>query len=177
MSRLSEELKPCPFCGGKASLQKDGTSRIPCFIVQCECGASTPWVEDGDSPDLIAEIAVFFWNSRAPALESKPLSESRLVEAVKGLPAEATYSAPGGWIYCSVRRDSVIAVIRQQAIEAKQDVPVVSAEVMNAFFHLIGRAQEVWRLGAQTGPQWIKLGAALSQANAALQQPKQEDKS
>lgn len=37
-----KELKPCPFCGGSASIEKrDGFTRRPCWLVMCSaCWAS-----------------------------------------------------------------------------------------------------------------------------------------
>ena len=60
---MSEELKPCPFCGGKAALRmswmEDGHRYR---AVECvECGATTPgnYSEVGDQ-------SVWDWNTRTP---------------------------------------------------------------------------------------------------------------
>lgn len=53
---MSEELKPCPFCGGESKLiqEQDFSS---CYAVSCKsCGASTLW--------QIKENAIFAWNRR-----------------------------------------------------------------------------------------------------------------
>lgn len=54
-----DELKPCPFCGGKADFERMGTSRQSC-IVECEsCGvrheSSDEYGRSGQS-----------WNERQP---------------------------------------------------------------------------------------------------------------
>lgn len=63
-----EELKPCPFCGGKAILRKYTDGRISSFTVRCEnmcvvtCSrrdAKVRW-----RPTLKRE-AVETWNRRA----------------------------------------------------------------------------------------------------------------
>jgi len=57
-----KELKPCPFCGGKAFVRYV----MPCSTVQCEkCGASTgvfsDWYEEADG----RQKAIYAWNRRA----------------------------------------------------------------------------------------------------------------
>lgn len=52
---MSDELKPCPFCGGKARLEKITNLS---FIVRCpKCGAKTTY-------RLSSSLAVKIWNSR-----------------------------------------------------------------------------------------------------------------
>lgn len=64
------ELKPCPFCGGKAGLYHthDGRSCVQCD----ECGISTLRKMD-------ARLAIQMWNKRNSEIEWIPVSE--------GLPA------------------------------------------------------------------------------------------
>lgn len=47
------ELKPCPFCGGEAHIQKSGN-----WIRCAECGAETDYYD-------IEEEAIAAWNRRA----------------------------------------------------------------------------------------------------------------
>ena len=52
--RLKEaDLKPCPFCGGKAILANIGMNWITCT----ECDVETPWYEE-------SEDAIEAWNRR-----------------------------------------------------------------------------------------------------------------
>lgn len=60
---MSEELKPCPFCGGKAALRMSWMADGHRYrSVECvECGATTPgnYSEVGDQ-------SVWDWNTRTP---------------------------------------------------------------------------------------------------------------
>lgn len=35
---MSQELKPCPFCGGQAEYERQGTSRQSCIVACTQCG-------------------------------------------------------------------------------------------------------------------------------------------
>lgn len=53
---MSEELKPCPFCGGEANLYKYAKNGK--FLVRCEyCGVETIYFGT-------EEIAIKAWNRR-----------------------------------------------------------------------------------------------------------------
>lgn len=70
---MSEELKPCPFCGGKATLKAANKSCGLIIWCACGCGART----DGYCPDINKEDdtmenieeckkrAIKAWNRRA----------------------------------------------------------------------------------------------------------------
>lgn len=61
MSERGNELKPCPFCGGKAKLMADQTpwSRVHGYFVTClKCGVETPRNKRS------AGEAAFAWNMR-----------------------------------------------------------------------------------------------------------------
>ena len=62
------ELKPCPFCGGEASIRTGVTSsvpKVPKAIVICQkCSASTDWFCDkGGNAEFVFE-AIEAWNRR-----------------------------------------------------------------------------------------------------------------
>lgn len=53
------ELKPCPFCGGEATVYQDYTGY---FVVQCrECGITTL---KSTSRDMVEDV----WNTRNPTV-------------------------------------------------------------------------------------------------------------
>ncbi len=55
---MNEELKACPFCGGKASVYEAEFEGETVFIAGCnECGISTPANND-------AAVVVEVWNKR-----------------------------------------------------------------------------------------------------------------
>ena len=62
MSNMNQELKPCPFCGGKAGLVDCGlTGRLK--VVQCsDCGART---RAFDPKIKLGQNAIDAWNRRA----------------------------------------------------------------------------------------------------------------
>ena len=66
---MSNELKPCPFCG---TPQEDGMLVIEVTLttrwkshVECEnCGAAGPMHWDGDGADSARDGAAYVWNDR-----------------------------------------------------------------------------------------------------------------
>ena len=66
-SNMNEQLKPCPFCGGKAHIRNDGYTYYETVCVSCEdCGAqSIRKISDGHYGKhcLYKEIAEL-WNRR-----------------------------------------------------------------------------------------------------------------
>lgn len=68
----SPELKPCPFCGGAAEFEREGTPRRSCIVACTQCGARH---ESGDQDWCNGSS----WNSRASLSERdapKPFHES-----------------------------------------------------------------------------------------------------
>ena len=55
---MSEELKPCPFCGGKAYFERHGTPRQSCII---ECGSCGCRLESSEEGSRCGSM----WNRRA----------------------------------------------------------------------------------------------------------------
>mgnify|MGYP001587518420 CR=1 FL=1 len=55
---MAEELKPCPFCGGSASIERYGDARQS-TIYQCdECGCDVDLVVQlGEEPDCESNTA------------------------------------------------------------------------------------------------------------------------
>ena len=56
---MAEMLKPCPFCGGEAAIQRFGNQGLP-FRIICSCGAEIR----GGKGESVAD-GVERWNSRA----------------------------------------------------------------------------------------------------------------
>ncbi len=55
-------LKPCPFCGGEAEVEREGTSRQSCIIDCADCGCRL------ESNEIGAGDA---WNRRSPIPEPR----------------------------------------------------------------------------------------------------------
>ncbi|WP_217951943.1 Lar family restriction alleviation protein [Adlercreutzia caecimuris] len=62
---MSDELKPCPFCGGDASMQRFNASTTPARII-CKCGIELRAVK-GQSVESIVEQ----WNTRAAVTDEQ----------------------------------------------------------------------------------------------------------
>lgn len=62
------ELKPCPFCGGKPYKAPKFTMGYGGYGVKCECGCETPKY-------LVDEKAISWWNGRAEVPQWIPVSE------------------------------------------------------------------------------------------------------
>ena len=66
---MSNDLKPCPFCGGKANRRiVDGWERICCTNVSCQ---TTGGRHVGEQDAIAA------WNRRAPDLTPSPAVTGR----------------------------------------------------------------------------------------------------
>lgn len=68
---MQNQLKPCPFCGGEATVyyaQGNDIVGIPCFGVACDnCKIMIGTVEDGTTDFYrTPEEAVEAWNARKP---------------------------------------------------------------------------------------------------------------
>ena len=69
---MSEEMKPCPFCGEKAELNWYGLSvELGCHTIRCRVAPRVRWyIEDSeDKREVEAEI-IKLWNTRANVAEN-----------------------------------------------------------------------------------------------------------
>lgn len=96
---MSEELKPCPFCGGEPSLKRqarfDNDTRGPdawaFFFVCRSCSAEGPWSKTEGG-------ALMMWNMRPDAKsECKAFSE----------PPRFFYYRSSGRLYCDQRIEGI----------------------------------------------------------------------
>ena len=82
---MSEELKPCPFCGGEARCEPNpdqGHKYHPtCYVVCDECGASSnPYNDRLDRGQAIAA-----WNSRTPPTSNAEGLREAAAKAIRDL--------------------------------------------------------------------------------------------
>jgi hypothetical protein len=59
---MTDKLKPCPFCGGSARIQRNGNYRVSMQIGCDNCGA---FLESGDVVGL-TDFNSYKWNQRHP---------------------------------------------------------------------------------------------------------------
>ena len=111
------ELKPCPFCGGSASIDRMGTSRVSMQIMCDDCGA---FVETGET--WIDEKS--HWNQRAETENEKRLTEiatkhaTRADELYEALERVCSYLSEDGLITTGLEKDIVNAqaLLRKLAV-------------------------------------------------------------
>ncbi|MFR5049414.1 MAG: Lar family restriction alleviation protein [Faecalispora sporosphaeroides] len=87
-----DELKPCPFCGGKASIGKTIDGMNWQIVCRGECRCTSAYFAQ-------KENAVAAWNRR-PATENKPLTLDQLRQ-MDGEPVYMMYPQPdnlNGWM-------------------------------------------------------------------------------
>ena len=64
-----EKLKPCPFCGGEAAIDRKGTQRASMIIKCIDCGATN---ESGDVYGL-TNPENYSWNTRTVGLSEEEI--------------------------------------------------------------------------------------------------------
>lgn len=92
---MSDELKPCPFCGGDAMTCFDDERMIFRHSVECiVCGGRSGWYST-------KEVAATAWNARAAVTDeqfSLAVHDERAWQAVRE--CRMSPARGGGW-YCS----------------------------------------------------------------------------
>ena len=81
MAGVKEELKPCPFCGGKIKLDEDDFYMFCCD----KCGAGITFakeLEDGTATDCNKKESIEQWNRRVNDDPDEIMS--RAIELMKG---------------------------------------------------------------------------------------------
>ena len=83
----TEELKCCPFCGGKADPQRFGNrDGGASYAVWCNsCHISTPWMHGDDGE----QRAIATWNRRAPSSNSPEFDGIRSAAPAAGTEKDA----------------------------------------------------------------------------------------
>ncbi len=105
---MSDDLKPCPFCGGKAELQKVliGDS----YIIQC-VGRTTPLCADLPSPIISGKnVAITAWNTR-PA-EDALMAELEQVERECGAKRDMLAERTAEWKKAKAQVRELVEAIR-----------------------------------------------------------------
>jgi Lar family restriction alleviation protein len=107
---MTEELKPCPFCGGEAEIVTWPKPHQPVCYVKCKnCLAENC---DDDFEENVA-LNVFSWNARAPDPRVK-----RLEEAAWGVFEDIGYNA-GSAIVTSASVDRLMDALNALSEEGK----------------------------------------------------------
>lgn len=58
---MSQTLKPCPFCGSEAEIEREGSRRHSCIVACTDCGARHEGPDEGERSGAA-------WNRRAAIL-------------------------------------------------------------------------------------------------------------
>ena len=113
---MTDELKPCPFCGGEAACIEDGSHstawEIGCYNGQC---AAEPSVWEPRK-----EMAIAAWNTRAAPPLNDPLVLA-LVEAANGVVNEYYNQVHGPVIYNIKHLDAALEAIASPSISALEE--------------------------------------------------------
>ena len=139
---MSEELKPCPFCGAKASVQRysSGTGGPKCAVWCDACHVGTSWLhgDDGEAR-VVAE-----WNRRAPVAARELDVEAELRDALEvyaeSYDMMARMKGGSSTVACTsvaydIRRnmvDAVLQVVRAAHSAAQSTAPVSTEQAGDA---------------------------------------------
>ena len=93
---MQAELKPCPFCGGEAEIERAGTRAVSMIIACTECGGR---MESGDEVGR-TDPRHWNWNMRSLPTPADCAKLEVLRDAVNDLMAEQYYAANDGELYC-----------------------------------------------------------------------------
>lgn len=98
---MSEELKPCPFCGGEASIACGSVMSLSRWI-ECEvCQAEGPLEESNES-------AIGAWNRRVESTEKEQLAFIRqVIEICEEVGIEPEFSSDSGEIKIYIRCNDI----------------------------------------------------------------------
>lgn len=88
---MVDELKPCPFCGGDASMQRFNASTTPARII-CKCGIELRAVRWQSVESIVEQ-----WNTRAAVTEEQFAVAVHNGEALQKV---RTCGQPRGFIPC-----------------------------------------------------------------------------
>ena len=81
---MSDELKPCPFCGGAKMVIVENTSGDRQRYWHWNTWCDTCGVETSDEGDKTREAATARWNRRATRWPSGPQAAEQLARAIYG---------------------------------------------------------------------------------------------
>lgn len=140
----SEELKPCPFCGGDVSFHKDEEC-LGCHLIQCgQCRAFFDFATGADpgndcaSVDALRAAIVPIWNTRAElaAIKGQEPNGWRLVPTeptAEMLAAAWAAPIPAVWLDSISARDNLVQITKYRAMLAAAPAqPAVQAEETTA---------------------------------------------
>ena len=111
---MTDELKPCPFCGGEATCIENGSHstawEIGCYNGQC---AAKPSVWEPRK-----EVAITAWNIRADL--ATPLNDPR-VEALMDLIKRAEHNVPKYYTLWHADARAALEAIASPSISALEE--------------------------------------------------------
>ena len=148
---MTDELKPCPFCGGQAYIEQRGTPRQSCIV---ECGSCGLRHDSGDEGDRCGTS----WNRRALLAagasegQAEPIYQARDKGQLKWLDQSKDahdHMAKYPLIFDTriVFRESTFTALRERIAELEKD----AARYRLSEDDLSALAVELWKCSNDAG--------------------------
>jgi Lar family restriction alleviation protein len=182
---MSDDLKPCPFCGGEAyfAVGKIVDGKYWHYVECVQCGAMGPYVKYADHNIAVKPANALAWNTRTPDPRIEALTEQ--LEAARADAKEAEAYAEGlerdlkTCRMAQVVMDNTVAEAVKMLDEQDRKYNRMTndmierhaaklAKAVEALVSLEKQASTTSSRGAVTGLHWTHLTVAILKARDTL---------